>query len=269
MNELLAGLVERARGSNPPSPGDYYGTDGLLRCGVCGDAKEVLIDGEKYPCACSCRLSEREHEAERTRQAENDARRKMCFTSQRFESYRLDTADATKAVELAKRYVQNWQTMKEQGTGLLLWGGVGTGKTYMAAAIANAVIDLGESARMRSAGEIVLDVQSNADKQGVISELCNKGLLVLDDLGAERDTPFGAEIIYTLIDRRYQSGKPLLVTTNIPYPEIKTATDSGKSRLYSRILERCVPILVDGNDRRRAEGAERLKRARELFGLPQ
>lgn len=266
MNDFLSGLTERAAKNNPPSAGDYVGDDGLLRCGVCGAPKQTEIDGVKVSCICDCKKAERDRETERKRQADNDSRRKLCFTSPLLETYRIDDADKTKSAELARRFIQHWAEMKEDGTGLLLWGNVGTGKTFIAAAIANAVIDLGESARMRSTGEIVLEVQSGPNKIGIIDEICRPSLLVLDDLGAERETSFGAEIVYTVIDRRYQTGRPLIVTTNIPLQEIKTETDSGKSRLYSRILDRCIPIFVDGPDRRKAEGAERLKRARELFG---
>jgi len=267
MNDYLSGLAERAEKNNPPSAGDYVGDDGLLRCGVCGAPKQAEIDGVKVACICDCKKAEREREAERKRQADNDSRRKLCFTSPLLETYRISDADNTKSAELARRFIQHWPKMKEDGTGLLLWGNVGTGKTFIAAAIANAVIDSGESARMRSTGEIVLELQGSQDKMGIINAICGPSLLVLDDLGAERDTAFGAEIIYTVIDRRYQTGRPLIVTTNVPLQEIKAETDSGKSRLYSRILDRCIPVFVDGPDRRKAEGTERLKRARELFGM--
>ena len=120
---------------------------------------------------------------------------------------------------------------------------------------------------MRSAGEIILEIQGSEDKMKIINELCDKSLLVLDDLGAERDTAFGAEIMYTVVNHRYQTGRPFIVTTNVPLSEINGAAETGKSRLYSRILERCIPVKVDGPDRRKAEGAERLKKIRKLFGL--
>ncbi len=267
MNSYLKGLAERAEKNNPPSAGDYVGDDGLLRCGVCGEPKQTEIDGVKVSCICKCGKAERKQETERKRREENDNRRKSCFTSQLLATYRLDAADKTKAAELARKYVKLWPEMKKDGTGLLLWGNVGTGKSYIAAAIANAVIDMGESARMRTTGELVLEVQSSQDRIGIINQICGPSLVVLDDLGAESETQSAAGIVYTAIDRRYQTGRPFIVTTNIPFEEIRTATDSGKSRLYSRILERCIPVFVDGNDRRKAEGAERLKRARELFGL--
>lgn len=267
MNEYLAILAEKARGSNPPAADDIIGADGLRRCGVCGEPKETLVEGAKLPCACRCKRDERDRVKAEKEKAQYEERRHKCFTSPLLETYRIENADDTKSSRYIKEYISKWQEAKEKNIGLLLWGGVGTGKSFLAACIANAVIDAGDSARMMTFGEAILNVQSAADKQGYITDLCNKALLILDDLGAERDTSFGTDIVYTLIDKRYQTGKPLIVTTNIPYPEMKQIKDAGKSRLYDRILARCAPVKIDGDSRRKTEAAETLQIAKSIFGI--
>ena len=267
MNAYLQSIAERARGNNLPAPGDFRGPDGLLYCGVCKEPKESILPDMDFPvpCACRCKRDERDKEAEEKRREQNEQRRDLCFSSPQLKLCRIEKADNSKAAQTVRKYIAIWETVKAENIGLLLWGGVGTGKSYLAACIANAVIDDGDSARMRTLGEVILGVQESAEKNKYITELCNKPLLVLDDLGAERDTTFGAEVIYTLIDKRYQAGKPLVVTTNISLLEMKQSEETGKSRLYDRILEMCVPVKVDGESRRKANAADKMQRAKALL----
>lgn len=264
-DEVMDKLAERALANNPPAPGDYRGEDGLLRCGVCGDPKETIIAERVVACACRCRQEAGEKLEREKREAENEERRKKAFTSPKLAGYRLSKADPGETTEKISRYVSEWARFKEEGSGLLLWGSVGTGKSFYSACIVNAIIDKGESARMRTAGEVVIEAQDAENKMRYINNLCDKSLLVLDDLGAERGTSFGAEIIYTLIDKRYQSGKPLIVTTNIPLQDMKNTDDAGKLRLYDRILEVCIPVKVTGESRRKRKAAERLESARKAL----
>ena len=270
MNEYMAKLAEKARESNPPAAGDFIGEDGLRRCGVCGEPKETLVEGAKLPCACRCKRDERDRVKAEKEKAQYEERRHKCFTSPLLETYRIENADDSKSsqyIQYIKEYISKWQEVKEENVGLLLWGGVGTGKSFLAACIANAVIDAGDSARMLTFGEAILNVQSATDGVGYLKDLCSKSLLILDDLGAEWDTKFGAGIVYQLIDMRSLTGKPLIVTTNIPFPEMEQINDAGKSRLYDRILERCAPVKIDGDSRRKTGAAETLQKAKSIFGI--
>ena len=72
------------------------------------------------------------------------------------------------------------------------------------------------------------------------------GLLILDDLGAERNTSFDKERVFDVINRRRLTGKPMLVTINLPLSTMQKAQDIGDRRIYDRILEVRVPIMFDG-----------------------
>lgn len=265
MNEVMENIVAKAQEVNGYKTGDYLASDGLLYCGKCHNPKQVRIDDKTFPCRCLCGEISLEQEKEEKRHKENDERRHLCFSSPLLEKYRLEDLQDGKSSKIGNVYIDNWDSMKADGAGLLLWGNVGTGKSFLAAAIANAVIDKGESVRMRTAGEIVLETQDRPDKLAYISELCKMSLLVIDDLGAERETSFGAEIIYTLIDKRYESGKPMIFTTNTPLKEINEATDRTKKRIYDRILAVCTPVQLVGESKRKAIGADRTSRLRELI----
>ena len=91
-------------------------------------------------------------------------------------------------------------------------------------------------------------------------------LLILDDLGAERNTSFGKERVFDVVDKRLLTSKPMIVTTNIPLSVIKQAVDLDDRRIYDRILEVCVPIMFDGGSFHKSTAAGNLKRAAYLLG---
>ena len=76
-------------------------------------------------------------------------------------------------------------------------------------------------------------------------------LLILDDLNAERDTSFMQEIVFTVIDNRCAAQKPLIVTSNITPSEFANPDTIERRRVFSRLQEVCIPVEVNGKDRRR------------------
>ena len=96
------------------------------------------------------------------------------------------------------------------------------------------------------------------DRNDYIARLCRFPLLILDDFGMERGTEYALEQIYSIVDSRYRSRKPLIVTTNLTLDEIRHPQDTAHARIYDRILERCAPILFAGkNFREENAGATR------------
>ena len=86
--------------------------------------------------------------------------------------------------------------------------------------------------------------------QEYIRKLCSYQLLILDDFGMERDTSFALETVYDVIDGRYLSGKPLIVTTNLTLDELKKPQDVDHQRIYDRVLAMTVPIRFTGDNLR-------------------
>ncbi len=98
------------------------------------------------------------------------------------------------------------------------------------------------------------------DRAAFIASLDDYSLLVIDDLGVERNTEYAMEQMFTVIDSRYRSKRPLIVTTNLKLEEIKNPPDLAHARIYDRILERCAPVLFSGKNFRE-EGARATKAA--------
>ena len=166
----------------------------------------------------------------------------------------------------ARQYVEHWPEMRRENMGLLFWGPAGTGKTFAAACIANALVDLEVGVRMITLGEALLNLfgMSGEERIQYLEVLTTCGLLILDDFGVERRTPYAREQVYEIVNRRYLSGRPMVVTTNLTLEELKNA-DRDDSRIHDRVLERCVPVCFDGNSLRQEKTAERVKRMQTLL----
>lgn len=176
-----------------------------------------------------------------------------CFSDKLLKNYTFATDDRGKPelTALAKDYVEQFSNYKKSGKGLLLYGTVGTGKTFISACIANALLKLGYSCYMTTFARISNEMQATFEKQDYIRQLMRYDLLIIDDLASERDTEYMNEIVISVIDERYRSGKPLIVTTNLTGYELQHPASVSKSRIYSRLFEMCKPYKVDGRDRRK------------------
>lgn len=176
--------------------------------------------------------------------------RKICFEESRMYDWNFELAEETTTIEKAKEYTANWNDMKKNHIGFLLWGPIGTGKSYIAGCIANALLNQEITVKMTNFNTIIDDMFPLEDKTEYINALAKYELLILDDLGTERSSEYALGIVFSVIDRRYRSGRPLIVTTNLPIKQLKEETNIEKKRIYDRILEMCVPLYVGGSSYR-------------------
>ena len=88
---------------------------------------------------------------------------------------------------------------------------------------------------------------------------------IIDDFGMERGTEYGLEQVYNVIDSRYRSKKPLIVTTNIPLHDLQHPQDTAHARIYDRLLEMCSPIRFSGENFRKATAQDKLARLKNLM----
>lgn len=260
---------------------DYIDQEtGLLYCGKCGTPKEKFFEGgveilglTKHPILCACAAAERERLMEEQRQRERKERisvlRREAFREIPARDWRFSSVKMTEQLEKVKRYAEHWEEMQQDGIGLLLFGSVGTGKSYAAGCIANELIDYGHSVRFIGLSDVVNRMQGvhSGERDDYLQSLLKPELLILDDLGAERSTSFGKEQVFDVINKRTLSGKPLIVTTNIPLLVMQQAEDIQDRRIFDRVLEVCVLVRFEGENFRRAGAAKNLKKAAAILGL--
>lgn len=235
---------------------EYTGKDGLQYCTECGEPLEMDItlgnEQKRVRCSCKCKRAEREAQEKREHEAEIARRRKICFGNSSYRDARFENSDDCEAMQIAKKYADNFKEFKAQGKGLLLYGTVGTGKSRAAACIANQLLDEGQSVLMTNFSRLCNELQALFEgRQQYIDSLKRYALLIIDDLGVERSSEFMQEQVFNIIDTRYSSGLPMIITTNLTAEEIKKPSELMRYRIYDRIMEKCHPIKIDGQSRRR------------------
>ena len=256
----------------------HYEKDGHIYCKTCNER----IDGKVIPMldkpmiirtACKCDRDRQEQEKQREKLLKQDRLRQNCFLSKNQIAYTFENADENTDKEIikkAKNYVKHFEEMRKDNVGLLLYGNVGSGKTYIACSIANAIItEYSYNVKMRNFAQILNDLQKGGftlDRNEYIEQITNPTLLILDDFGIERNTEYALEQIYNVINARYLKARPTIITTNLNFKDIEQEQeDIMLGRIYSRIIEMCLPLRVIGVDRRKIQSKEKLKKAQNLI----
>ena len=270
----MASMIERNSDNVSSSGNEYLAEDGLLHCCTCKGKVQTEIEffGKKIKvrCICQCRIDEMNAQKEKERQQELERIRNVCFHETNMASWTFENDDQSnpKLSKAMMNYADQFADFKKESKGLLLYGTVGTGKTYYAACIANRLIDNGYRVLMTNFARLTNTIQGKfEDKQEYIDDLNRYSLLIIDDLGAERKSEYMQEMVFNIIDSRYRSGLPFIITTNLTADEIKKPQDIGYSRIYDRILERCFPVEVTGASRRRKALKETHADVKERLGL--
>ncbi len=254
--------------------GDYE-KDGLIYCGICKTSKQQVknIAGVDtlVPTNCDCREKEVKEREEKLREYQRIMRfkglRDSAFDDNLLLSQTFDKDDGSlEHRKLGLNYVENFRDMEKENIGLILTGSVGTGKTFLAAAIANALIDKEISVKMTNFSVILNDMMNLEIKKNKYIENLNKfNLLIIDDFGMETDTSFATEHIFNIIDSRYRANKPLIITTNLSIETLTNASTLKEKRIYSRILEMAIPVIFTGKDRRLIKTREKAKKLNKLI----
>ncbi|UWF80657.1 MAG: DnaA protein [Bacteriophage sp.] len=277
--DIIDTIGSRAARQYSEAEGDYRNEDGLLMCGNCHTPKECVLhknDGttRTVRCACECSVARNAKEAEEKRKRDRmqylDSMRRTGFPDAEMRKWTFTESDHAdpKTENVARKYAANFNAMREKGIGLLLCGTVGTGKSFLAASIANALIDQGTPCLMTNFSRIISRISEKfGGDQKYLDGLNRFDLLIIDDLGAERDTEFTWEKVMDVIDARYRAGLPLIITTNLSMRQLSDQSDIRRQRVYSRLREMCVFLEVQGADRRGKKMQDKMADAKSLLGL--
>lgn len=164
--------------------------------------------------------------------------------------FRTARADHPEVVAWAQRYIADPRTAGS----LVLLGRVGSGKTHQAYGAMRLIAESGRPPiAWRAVGAADLYAQLRGrfgtEAQEAFAFYADKQVLLLDDLGAAKDTPFTEEVTYRLINHRYEAGLPLIVTSNLAP---KALSEGLGERTASRLSGMAVKVVIGGDDRRRA-----------------
>lgn len=258
LNKIAENIVAKSQQNYPGQPGDYY-VDGFLHCGKCKGKKQstIVVQGRVlHPhCLCACELEKLEaKETEQKRLALQKAReehlQKLRSLSMMDERHKAQTFASwqrnDKEKTICQNYVATFVERLSKNQGLMFYGESGTGKTFAASCIANALLGKGYSVVMTSFTKFISNAQYTDDTLDLLRYMNSVDLLVLDDLGAERNSSFAIEKVFELIENRANQLKPVILTTNLSIEEMKNPVDLRYKRIYQRVFELCYPVPFAG-----------------------
>jgi DNA replication protein DnaC len=191
-------------------------------------------------------LKERQNKMAHLTRSSNIPRRYRNATLESF-----NPKDNPRALEIAKKFVINFSEDK----GLLLTGPVGTGKTHLACAIANALLNKLYSVYFGNVVDIMSFIRGTYNRDSSLTEeeavnIMTKevDLFIIDDLGKENNTEYTLSMLYQLINRVYENEKPIIITTNFNSIELARKLGERGQAIVSRITEMCEPVIFKGED---------------------
>jgi DNA replication protein DnaC len=258
-----------------PSPRDWN----ACPLGVCDGSGFVVDETTNTASDCRCRAGR----IARRRAASLEGRVPKRYRGASFD--RPPVLGMPEAVVSEVRsYVRNLNTRLQEGRGMWLVGDVGTGKTTLAMIVSAAALDAGHSVAIYSLPRLLNLIRDEVGSENSLLDLLDRlsavDLLHIDDLGAQHTTPWRLEQLYSIVDARYQAGRPIVATTNLMPTALAeqmgrqihtTVTEDGEGqtsaerrvvsndasevvgqRIVSRLVEMCGdPLPLFGEDKRR------------------
>ena len=284
-DRVIANAERQSRNSIPRNPDDYIGDgskvlyrdgeisrdgdgnpltdEGLVYCGTCRQLKQYRIYAKFLGrllepfvvCECEEKIDEQERQTiiEYNRQRKIESNMSGVDALLLKNTFAADQFKNTAASRKCRDFVNRWNEFyKPNGVGLYIYGDVGVGKTFYASCIANDVLRVyGGTVKALSINKIINDIFSTKSPREYIDDLVAADLLVIDDLGTERKTDYGIEQVFSVIDERYKTQKPLIITSNVEYAAMTKCKDIRYKRIYDRIIDMCIPLQIDGESKRR------------------
>lgn len=275
LSDTLEQIAENGIKNQVVNEGDYI-ENGILMCGVCKCPKQSVLKFQAFtgikpvlvavPCRCEKEAEDKKKREQRSREILAELRYipqvdlvSGAFSLATFDNFKKNTYNE-RNLKLCRRFAEGFDEMLAKSQGLLFWGGVGTGKSYSAACIVNYLRKREEPVPVVVTSFVMLleAIQSGGMTDSeIIKKLNLAKLVVFDDLGAERDTGYALEKVYSIVDSRSRRRLPMIFTTNLTLEEMKAETDVRYRRIYDRIFETCYPMQFTGNSWRMKEAAKR------------
>jgi len=161
------------------------------------------------------------------------------FIGRSFDNYQVTCEGQAKALARCKHFVENFEQLAARGQSMVFSGDVGTGKSHLAAAILQALLPahVGVYVTVSDLFRMVRDTWrqgSTKSETQVLAELADIPLLVIDEVGLQRNTAEDHNLFFDIIDRRYRDKRPTILMTNEDKDGLKACVGD---RVFDRLRE--------------------------------
>jgi len=235
--------------------------ESIALCSLCNGSGWLPLEGALKVRACSCQAGMRQRQ--RTVTAAIPKRYFHCTLGHFHDRGNISLSRARKRVG---EFIDCWPAVDR---GLLLMGGCGAGKTHLAVAVLQEIINSGKpgSVLFSNFQDLIQEIHGSfgADqgttKTEILKPLLQADLLVLDELGSQKPTSFVQDTLYYVINSRYNDEKPTIFTTNYlddPREKEERLEERIGSRLRSRLHEMCERVIIDSDDYRKNVASRRV-----------
>ena len=192
---------------------------------------------------------EEEMEREKRIQRLNNAGVPEHFHTRSFDTYQVRSVDMEKMLNLMRKYVSRFDRVlaSPNVSGFIITGGYGTGKTHIGCSAVSALIDAGYSAKYISCSDFLIKVKdaqnfkSHDRTYQLISDCLSPDLLVVDEFGSHSTTDLDFQVMFSIIDGRYQKNLPTFLITNMTSDLLMKYIDN---RIYERITSKEGGVLA-------------------------
>lgn len=221
----------------------------------CDGSGFVYDESARRASDCTCRPR---------RIARRKARALAAVIPRRYQGVSFDRPPVTHidptAVAAVRAYVDALPHNLDRGRGIWFQGDVGTGKTTLAMLVSTDALRRGHTVAIYSLPRLLgmLRASFNEGSESSLSELLDRlgavELLHIDDVGAEKTSPWVLEQLYSIVNARYEDSRAIMLTTNLSHTILE---DQIGTRTVSRLIEMCGdPVPMFGNDRRQDSGID-------------
>ncbi len=270
MNEFIDPVLEANAQNIGYREGHDFRQGNFYICGHCGQPREYLVPSfmknpqgaglvhtePNYPVwvRCGCMEWERERLEALQRKQDSERMRQDVFRHDREligQTFERDDSPNTEQSRICRGFAAEFDVANSPW--LLLYGDCGRGKTYLAASIANKLIDDGHSVFFGTIDDFE-ELNGYDTRSELFAKIRGCDLLIVDDLKAERKSDYESAFVFRVIDTRLKSGRPCVITTNMTVDDLKGGGSLSQRRITSRMTERALPVLIEGKDRRSERG---------------
>ena len=185
--------------------------------------------------------------AEQARKLREESNLGARFARRTFDSF--DKSKDEGAYQKCLYYTEHYKDSERNC--LLLVGGYGTGKTHLAASIANKLMNDGIPVLFDTfSGHLTkLKTEFNGGKSVYLEQMKNVDMLILDDIGKEKISEWSQSIMFDVINYRYEHLYPIVMTTNLKSDSLKEYLGGA---VWSRLCEMCSGVQTKGKDYRQS-----------------